>query len=116
MFLRFAPLAIVATLMLSASAQAEILDQTTVNVGIADLDLTSQAGHAALISRLTQAANQACAPAAQNLQQLQQVRACRTAALEQAMPAAHSILAAAAAKSKLAGEPLPDQRARTAAK
>jgi UrcA family protein len=99
MSLRFTSIAFAAALMLSAGAQAATNDQNSIKVSLADLDLHSAAGHAAMVTRIDQAVTQVCAPAPQTLLQLQQVRACRVAALDQLTPAVTAIFAAATAKA-----------------
>jgi len=88
----------------AVAAQAGDLEQKSVRVDYSDLDLLSSSGHATLMGRIDSAAREVCGPAGPELQAWQSSRACRRAALEQAMPAAHAAFAAAQARSRLAAD------------
>jgi len=108
-------IALAAASFVSVAAQAQ--DQKSVRVDYSDLNLLSSTGHASLVARLNAAADQACGPVGgHELQNLQSFRACRQAALESAMPAAHAAFAAAQSKSQIASESTQEPASRNVGK
>jgi UrcA family protein len=102
--------------LLTVAAQAGEPEQKSVRVDYSDLNLLSSSGHAALVARINGAVKEVCGPEGHELQAQQSYRACRQAALNQAMPAAYAAFAAAEASSRLAADATQEPAGRTAGK
>ena len=93
---RFAPAALALATLVGFTASAQAGETNSVAVYYADLNLSNAVGHEELVERLNRAADMVCGPLDNiNLLARSQYRACRSAALESAMPALHAAYGAA---------------------